>query len=74
MKAIEIFFWKSIMPNEFPIMYFAEKIASELFDHVIECINGRYLTYLLGPDWSVVEYVIERHNIQLPNLLHTFAA
>lgn len=38
------------MPNDFPIMYFAEKIASEPFHHVIECINVSDLTYILVPD------------------------
>lgn len=31
------------MPNDFPIMYFAEKIAWKPNDHVIECINVSYL-------------------------------
>lgn len=43
------------MPKEFPIIYLAEKIASELFDHVMECINVSYLTYILVTDRGVVQ-------------------
>lgn len=36
------------MPDDFPITSFAEMIAWEPFDHVIECINVSHLIPTLG--------------------------
>lgn len=47
-------------------MYFAEMIALEPFDHVIDCINVSYLTHILTPDPRRCR-TVGRCHIQLPN-------